>query len=121
MKKILLTAVLGTLCIFSHAQVTLSLLATESTCENNGSIEATANGVSPYSYELTGPQTDSQFDPGTVNFNSLVPGTYTVSVTDNAGQSTSENIEVTGNYVQPDLNIAVTNVSCPAGTDGGLV
>lgn len=68
-----------------------SLVATEAGCDtSNGTIEVTATGgAAPYQYSLNGGQLQSDN-----RFTQLGSGSYTVSVTDQTGCETTQEIEV---------------------------
>lgn len=79
---------------------------------SNGSATVTANGgVAPYSYNWSPAGGTGQIATG------LAAGTYTVTVTDNVGQTK----QVSATITQPtaiSISIVSTNVSCNGGSDG---
>ncbi len=113
---------LGVICfsLNSIAQVTLSLTAFDSTCENNGSILASASGSPDYTYELTGPITATLVNNGDVTFSSLVPGIYSVTVTDMNGDTDTQSVEVIGTYQPLDLTTTASPQTCPSINDGSI-
>lgn len=81
---------------------------------NDGSITlSVTGGSSPYNYNWGGGIT-------TANRTGLVAGTYTVSVTDNAGCTVSKAIAVTQIGTGISLSSSVTNIACNAGNNGAI-
>lgn len=94
----------------------LTLEGTTAICASGGRAEVTANvtgGVAPYSYRWS----NGSSSP---TLSSLVPGVYTLTVTDAIGCSVVEDIEIF-----PPLNLGVRleniqGVSCFGGNDGSI-
>ena len=86
--------------------------------QSTGSIRAVAqNGVSPYTYNLTGGGNPVTNTNG--NFNQLAVGNYLISVTDNLGCTTTTNITIH----QPDslhINETQINLTCYGSHDGQI-
>ena len=83
--------------------------------KNEGKIKITVDGVTPpYRYEWSkgGATTDSIIN--------LSAGTYTVTVTDNAGCKVVSNPFVVGQTLKPVLSGMVTNVKCNGGATGEI-
>ncbi len=116
------------ICFFAvsaKSQTVINLSATESTCENNGTITVTAsNGTPPYTYTLTTGPTGVNYpavQTATDNiFFSLPPGIYSVEVEDATSEIVPGSIEVPGTYIQPTLALSGTDITCPAGLDGTI-
>lgn len=93
---------------------------TPSTCPNNGSILVVATSANPpLYYSITsGPVTaPAQTTPF---FNSLFPGTYVVKVTDAAQNEVTVNAVITGNYLNPFLNVTGENPYCKGESTGKI-
>lgn len=98
-----------------------SVNTTPITCPNNGVIAISATTTSPpllYSI-IAGPA----IQPVQTNsvFTSLLPGNYTIKITDGAGNETTVNTSVTGSYQNPDFNISATTPYCVGESNGKLV
>lgn len=106
---------------FSHAQIQVNAVNTVPiTCPNNGMIIVSATTTSPpllYSI-IAGPVVQ----PPQTNFvfTSLLPGNYTVKITDGAGAETTVSANVTGTYQNPDFTIAPTTPFCDGESNGKL-
>lgn len=107
---------------FHHAQIQVNSVNTVPiTCPNNGMIIISATTTSPpllYSI-IAGPvvqpvQTNSVFT-------SLLPGNYTIKITDGAGNETTATATVGGTYQNPDFTISPTTPYCVGQSTGKLV
>lgn len=95
--------------------------ATLSTCPNNGSISIQATTTHPpvlYSI-IAGPVT--QPVQTTPVFNSLLPGNYTIKISDGASNQITQNITIVGTYQNPDFTISDTTPHCLGESNGKLV
>lgn len=106
----------------ADSQLVVSSVATiPITCPNNGIISITATTSNPpllYSI-ISGPVTQPvQTNP---TFTSLLPGSYTVKVSDGAGNETTVNAIITGTYQNPDFTISDTTPYCIGQSNGKLV
>ncbi len=105
----------ASIAVSQPAAITISPTVVNLTCNNisTGSINSTvAGGTSPYAYNWGGGVI-------TQNRTALAAGSYTVTVTDNAGCSTSN----TSVVIQPTAIVVSsvnTNVSCNAGNNGAI-
>ncbi len=128
-KKNTLTLLIACIYVFflsekSIAQLTCSAALTPSTCTANGSITALASGGSgSYNYNLsstaTGCLTQSILQ-SMPTFSALKPCAYTLTVNDLvSGAQCQTQVTVAGNYVLPNLNLAVTNCKITANLTGG--
>ncbi|RMG82660.1 MAG: T9SS C-terminal target domain-containing protein [Bacteroidetes bacterium] len=95
--------------------ISVSLSVTSSTCNNaNGSISVfTSGGISPYSYNWSTGATTS-------TITGLMAGTYSVTVTDYNGCTTS----ASGTVSEPaaiSLFITATDASCAGNNDGSVI
>jgi gliding motility-associated-like protein len=99
----------------------LFLVSTNSTpavCGNSNSGTATATtngGSSPFTYQWSDP-----FSQTTQTAVALVPGTYTVTVTDANGCSTTQIANV-GTVNTMNLNVSYTNPLCASGNSGSAM
>lgn len=97
------------------AQVTIAETHTNVTCNAgaNGSINITpSGGTTPYTYAWNG-------GPTTEDRTGLTAGTYSVTVTDNAGATATRSIIIT----QPagmSTSSVITKVTCGGGNDGAI-
>ncbi len=107
------TAVLSGIVINTSTSPQASETHTSSTCGNaNAGIDITAsNGISPYNYLWNN-------NSVTEDLTSILSGNYTVTVTDNAGCTTSLTISV-NDIAGPQLVILPTATSC-GNTDGTI-
>lgn len=121
-----LTIILFTLSsIMCYAQ-SVMLTPTESTCQNNGQIEATLSGFgnAPYQYLIA--NADMSYSETltsnntTETFTTLEPGDYTVTVTDNDNSSSSSTITVAGDWQLQTITNEVTDPIICAGDDGTI-
>jgi len=99
--------------------LSIALVPTAVTCfgASTGAVQATiAGGVAPYTYSWTGP---NAFIASTQNINSIVVGTYTLSVLDSNNCSLSQNVVVNEPAVVA-IGFNSTTVNCFAGNDGTL-
>ncbi|MDF4223550.1 Calx-beta domain-containing protein, partial [Maribacter sp. M208] len=121
MIKFLTTVAFLFLCTMLSAQLDLTLSQSESICSSDGSIVANANGgTQPYQYRIAnGPEIRGFQNSDT--FLALQPGNYTVEVRDATFTTVSGNITVTGSYVLPSLNVAITQPSCSSSSDGQVI
>ncbi len=107
---------------FSYAQIQVNAVNTiPITCPNNGMIVISATTTTPpllYSI-IAGPV----LQPVQTNhvFSSLLPGNYTVKITDGAGNQITVNATVTGTYQNPDFTISPTTPYCVGENNGKLV
>ncbi|MCX6297396.1 MAG: gliding motility-associated C-terminal domain-containing protein [Bacteroidetes bacterium] len=84
---------------------------------NNGSINLTpAGGTSPYTFVWTGP---GAFTATTEDISSLYYGTYSVTVTDSHGCTTTLNKTITEPTLLA-LSSTVTNATCPSFLNGSI-
>ncbi|WBL21533.1 LamG-like jellyroll fold domain-containing protein [Zunongwangia sp. HRR-M8] len=95
--------------------------STDLTCYNadNGAIDIDVSGGNGnYSYQWTGP---NFFTSSTEDISNLAAGTYTVSITDDAGNSGRESIIIS----QPEElvldSFSTSNVSCNGFNDGAII
>ena len=118
-------------CVQSYSQTITQPTAVTSTISsntpptcfngNNGSLTATAGGgVSPYTYSLNGGTYQSS-----ATFTGLTNGTYTVTVKDANGCTTTSS-SVTFAVTAPNATITPSNhsgynISCNGGSDGAIV
>jgi gliding motility-associated-like protein len=95
------------------AAVSASAIASPMACGANGAIDATVNGGSqPYTYAWS--NGSSQEDQA-----GLVAGTYTLTVTDANGCTTSTTAEVTGSQALA-ISATTTDVTCHGGNNGSI-
>jgi gliding motility-associated-like protein len=109
MKKHLLSLllVLGAM-TGAWAQLSLSATPTASTCSANGTITCTATGGSGGNqFQITAPAASVRPLQNSNIFNNIGAGTYTVQVSNGAGQTASTTVTVTSTYVLPTLNAPV--------------
>lgn len=104
-----------------RAQITVTGASSAvSTCPNNGSISISATTLSPpllYSL-VAGPVTQPvQSNPV---FNSLLPGTYSVKLTDGSGDDTTLQVTVTGTYINPDFTATTVKPYCVGDSNGEI-
>jgi len=109
--------------VFSSATITelssavsVSLSRTDTTCVGftNGAVNSTVTGgLSPYTYSWSNGAT-------TQNLNNVLPGSYTLTVTDVNGCTASETITI----VQPTASLAsaptITNIDCYGNGSGSV-
>lgn len=110
------------LSLVSRAQLQISSVSTTPiTCPNNGviSVNATTN-VPPLLYSIiSGPVTQPvQTNPV---FTSLLPGNYTIKVSDGAGNELTAPASITGTYQNPAFTISDTTPYCVGESNGKLV
>ncbi len=80
-------------------------------CSSNGSITVNASGgLAPYLYELSGPINRPTQSSNV--FNATTTGNYTVTVTDNCGQTVSNSVTVGGTYFNPVVTATSTLYGC---------
>ncbi|MBK8657475.1 MAG: choice-of-anchor L domain-containing protein [Bacteroidetes bacterium] len=106
----------GSASITEPAIIAITELVSNASCAvgNDGSITLSVSGGSaPYSYNWGGGIL-------TQNRTGLIAGTYTVTVTDNAGCTVSKPIAVTQIGSGISLSSGVTNVSCFGGNNGAI-
>ncbi|MFT3909057.1 MAG: gliding motility-associated C-terminal domain-containing protein [Ferruginibacter sp.] len=110
------------LSLASFCQVQInSIQTTVSTCANNGTITVDAiSPAPPLLYRITAGPVTAPLQTNNV-FNSLPTGTYTVKVSDAAGNNMEQEAIIPGNYLQPDFNPTKKDPYCPGGSDGQLV
>lgn len=105
-----------------NSQLQVNTVSTTlSTCPNNGSISIQATTTHPpvlYSI-IAGPVT--QPVQTTPVFNSLVPGNYTIQISDGASNQITQNITIVGTYQNPDFTISDTTPYCLGESNGKLV
>ncbi len=83
----------------------------------DGSATATASGIAPFFYSWsTG---DTLTSSGASTISSLMPGTYTVTVTENGGVTITDSITIAEPAVLMGASIVDSNVSCNGSSDGG--
>jgi hypothetical protein len=87
---------------------------TQELCGNsNGGFTVNASGgTAPYSYTINGNTASGNV------FSGLAAGTYTATVTDNNGCSSSVSMQITQPALLTVVNIATTAVSCRGGSNG---
>ncbi|MEM7103845.1 MAG: T9SS type A sorting domain-containing protein [Bacteroidota bacterium] len=83
--------------------------------ENDASIVIIVSGGGLYEYSLDG----SNYQASNT-FSNLVAGTYSAFVSDEDDCVTTAGFSV-GNISAPNISLSITNVTCPAGTDGHIV
>lgn len=103
------------------AQVQINgVTTTPITCPNNGSISIIATSpAQPLLYSIiSGPVTQPvQTNPV---FNSLLPGSYVIKVTDGAGNEQTAPAVVGGTYSNPNFTAAVTKPYCVGESNGAI-
>lgn len=106
----------------SFAQLQINAItSTPSTCSNNGSITVDASATAlPMLYSITGGPVTQPEQTQHV-FNSLPPGTYTVTVTDAASNSTTGTVTIGGNYLQPDMDPIKSPPYCIGSSTGQII
>lgn len=104
-----------------NAQITISgINSTVSTCPNNGSITVSASSPNPpLLYSIVAGPVTQPVQSNSV-FNSLPPGTYTVKITDGAGNSVTQQVTITGTYTNPDFTAATVKPYCLGDSNGEL-
>jgi hypothetical protein len=97
-----------------------SVTATESRCAASGTATVLISGGSaPYTYSITAGPT--LLPPQSSNIlQSLLPGSYTVQVTDNCNTSVTRNFTVTGSYTVPVPVISTQPPTCQGSSDGSI-
>jgi len=99
------------------APLSLTLTTTNTTCNsNNGSIVANVSGgTAPYTYSINGnPAQNNKF------FLYLLAGSYTITVTDALGASTSASTTLTNMYQHPFVSSLLVNPTGCSTADGSL-
>jgi len=98
--------------------LTVTIVKTDATFGNLGSLTftATSGGTPPYSFSIEGPS--GTFSPDTA-YNDLGPGTYHAVVTDQNGCTYEEMVEIL-DVLPLDVVINVTDVTCFGETDGSI-
>ncbi|TDW96381.1 SprB repeat-containing protein [Dinghuibacter silviterrae] len=128
MIRILLCFLLVTVSIFSvkaqcpaaSSLVVNSITATQSSCQASGTITVLASGgATPYTYTIIAGPSTAPAQSSNV-FSSLVPGAYSVKVTDNCNTSDTVSVTVTGSYTIPSPAATTQSPTCPGGSDGSL-
>jgi len=118
---ILLTLLLSILSGFSSAQLVVNSVTTSpSTCANNGSITVSATTTNPplLCSIVSGPLAQPvQTAPV---FNSLPPGTYTLNISDAAGNHQLQTATIAGNYATVNFTTATTAPLCDGSSDGSI-
>lgn len=102
------------------AQITLSGSSTTSICPSSGSITITASSPSTINHLfeiISGPVTRPQQASGF--FDALPSGSYTILVTNVNSETSSINIVVSGNYVNPSISLSGIDVTC-VGSNGEI-
>ncbi|MEO1010964.1 MAG: T9SS type B sorting domain-containing protein [Bacteroidota bacterium] len=97
--------------------------------DNDGELTINATGGSGnFDYDLTGPVNISQSDGSSTTFTGLVPGTYSVRVTDQTVGDISGLcfVDITNIEIETAIDLAIlsapsTNISCNGETDGNIV
>jgi gliding motility-associated-like protein len=110
-------------CTFVKAQLTCNVVTKPSTCSANGSITTNvSNGSGAYNYQLSAAAgcLPTSILQNNNTFNSLKPCNYTLLVSDVAnGQTCSQTITVTGNYIAPSMTLNVTTCKVKANVTNG--
>lgn len=97
--------------------------------ESEGTLTINAfSGQAPYSIDITGPQSESGIimsDGGSITFNNLPPGIYSIEVTDDNGQTFNLSQEVydggTEGLARPTFDLIGYDPSCFGGMNGRVV
>ncbi len=85
--------------------------------DSNGSISiAVSNGVAPYSYAWTGP---SGFSSSNANITNLIPGSYSITVTDANLCSVVRSYTI-DHTVTINADASLTDITCYSGSDGAI-
>lgn len=107
MRSLFLIAALVAYATNAHAlQVYLEVYATDCNGENGAVIATVENGVSPYSFNWSDGSTGSEIY-------GLSPGTYTVTVVDNSGATSSGTCEVFFGGMPPNGTGLLQNIGFP--------
>ncbi|MFT3909058.1 MAG: gliding motility-associated C-terminal domain-containing protein [Ferruginibacter sp.] len=122
LKSILVVAIVCLLSLASFGQVQInSILTTNSTCANNGSITVNATSpVPPLFYSIIAGPVTAPLQTNNV-FNSLPAGTYTIKVSDAVTNGVTQQAIIGGNYLQPDFNPITTNPYCTGDSNGQII
>ncbi len=100
-----------------QGQISLDVTTTGSTCDNgHGQITVSASGgTAPYTYSLSDGTTNQTGD-----FTYLLPGTYTITVTDASGLTAAGTAVVTNTFEQPKLTASYSNASSCIASDASV-
>ena len=101
--------------VAADAGISTTFIVTDASCAGNPSGIVTAqpaDGTGPYSYVWSGGNGTTQGISG------LIPGAYTVTVTDNASGCTVVETATVGAGAGSDVTTSSTEVSCPGDSDG---
>lgn len=97
-----------------------TVITTESRCQSSGMATVqVSGGVAPFTYAIiTGPATAPPQSANT--FEALRNGHYTVQVTDNCNNTSTQAFTIIGNYTTPGVSEMLTSPSCQNSTDGAI-
>ncbi len=106
---------------FASSQLQInSVSSTPITCPNNGTISINATTtVPPLLYSIIGGPLTQPVQTNPV-FTSLLPGNYTIKVSDGAGNELTTNTTVGGTYNNPDFTASVVKPYCVNESNGEI-
>ncbi len=106
----------------SNSNVSVSAVAQNDMCGSNGSVNINATGgAADYDIQITGPVSHSQSSTsGSVSFDGLTDGSYTVNITDANGCGSSTSF-VINNSTNSNLNVSATAVNGSCGQTPGFL
>jgi gliding motility-associated-like protein len=98
-----------------------SIKTTISTCANNGGITVFAHSDNPLIlYSITNGPVKEPVQTENI-FSSLPAGTYTITVSDGASESITQQATIGGNYIPLDFNPIPVSPYCVGGSDGQII